>query len=142
MPNIDNDAMGDQLESKRCHPLETHYPLYPAEARRRFIQGRVSVEFTVHADGSARNPRIVYQVPEGVFDGAVRESLLRSRFPMTAPDSKPAHCAIYYNFVMEGFSSAGYPELGRFVTKTRTAAQAGDPRAELVYGMLLAACRS
>lgn len=54
MPNIDNDAMGDQLESKRCHPVETHYPLFPAEARRRFIQGRVSVEFTVHADGSAR----------------------------------------------------------------------------------------
>lgn len=137
MPAIENDAIADALEKKRCRPRSLFNPGYPDEARRKGIQGEISVEYTVHPDGSARNPRIVYEVPREVFESAVRKSVLRSRFATAPPDSKPTHCTMYYRFVESQLSAGDYPKLKDFVQKTYVSAQAGDPNAELLYGMLL-----
>lgn len=87
-------------------------------------------------DGRSRNPRIIYAVPTGEFDAAVRESLLHSEFAAPPPDSGPIQCTLYFRFKMHGDSSA-YPQLASFVRQTRTRAEGGDAGAQMLYGMLL-----
>ena len=55
-------------------------PHYPHRARRRGIEGYVTVHFLVDRDGKARELTIVDAKPEGVFDQAVRKTVPRWRF--------------------------------------------------------------
>jgi hypothetical protein len=137
MPNIEANEMADVLERTRCSPIKVFFPEYPIDAQDKGVQGGVSVEFTVRPDGSARNPRIVYQTPQGLFESTVRTSLLRSRFSTAVPDSKPIHCTIYYRFTVSSAPVSDYPKLNSLVHKTFISAEAGDPNAELLYGLLL-----
>ena len=96
------------------------------------------VEMVVVPDGSTRNPRILYAVPPGVFEPAVRTMVLHMRFKPREPRTKPAHCQLMYRFEVRQRSAADYPDLQKFVGVTHKKAEAGDIDAELVYGMLLA----
>jgi TPR repeat protein len=101
------------------------------------IQGQLYVEFSVWPDGRSRNPRIIYAVPRDTFDATARDSLLHTEFETGVPGSKPVQCNMFFRFVERGVSKEDYPRLQSFVQQTLTKAQAGDPGAQMLYGMLL-----
>lgn len=115
---------------------------YPVAARRAGIEGTVLIEFTLMPDGTPRYPRIVYAVPVGFFERVAKESLLLSRFSRAPPGSAPVQCSIAYNFLVtipshDLRSIESYErELG-ISTKLGSEAQAGDPEAQQLYGLLL-----
>lgn len=54
--------------------------LYPKEAQKTGMQGRVLAEFNITRKGKVDNVAIVQSEPEGVFDGATRSSLKEVKF--------------------------------------------------------------
>lgn len=55
-------------------------PRYPLTAMRRKLEGQVTLEFTVEADGSVSSPRVISATPPGVFDDAALVAVSRWRF--------------------------------------------------------------
>jgi protein TonB len=55
-------------------------PDYPSMARRRNINGQVTVKFLVDAQGRVQKPSIVRANPEGIFESSVLEAVTRWRF--------------------------------------------------------------
>lgn len=55
-------------------------PLYPIRAKRRRIQGFVTVAFRVTKQGRVENIEILKSEPEGVFDKSVRDCVARWQF--------------------------------------------------------------
>ncbi|WP_328987627.1 energy transducer TonB [Thiorhodovibrio winogradskyi] len=55
-------------------------PRYPANAKRRRIEGSVTVKFTVTRAGRVRNPQVVAAQPPGVFERAALAAIERWRF--------------------------------------------------------------
>jgi TonB family protein len=117
--------------------VHAYIPPYPSDARRQGIQGNVYVEFTVMPDGRSRNPRIIYAVPKDLFDATARDSLLHTEYTPAAPGSKPVQCTQFFQFKIYGETKEDYPRLQKFVHDTLANAQAGDPGAQMLYGMLL-----
>jgi len=79
-------------------------PRYPARAERKKIEGQVLAEFLVDASGRVKEEsiNIIEAHPKGVFENAVKRSLMRSRFE---PMHMHARAVVYrarkqYNFVM------------------------------------------
>jgi TonB family protein len=136
LPKIATEEGANSAERARCRPVHTYMPAYPADARWNGIQGNVYAEFSVMPDGRSRNPRIIYAVPKELFDAAARDSLLHTEFTPAAPGSKPVQCTQFFQFVLVG-TKLDYSRLEKFVQDTLTKAQAGDPGAQMLYGMLL-----
>ncbi|HEU0152663.1 MAG TPA: energy transducer TonB, partial [Arenimonas sp.] len=55
-------------------------PRYPLTAMRRKLEGQVTLEFTVQADGSVSGARVISADPPGVFDEAALVAVSRWRF--------------------------------------------------------------
>jgi uncharacterized protein len=134
MPSIEDD----EGTERQCKFVSFPRVEYPDDANRRGIQGNVAVEFTVMAEGTTRNPRILYAVPAGVFDVTARSAILHTRYPTLAAGVRPIHCRLMFRFAANGQRADDYPKLGPLVETTRKQAQSGDPAAEYLYGMLLA----
>jgi TonB family protein len=132
---IESEAAGQR--NRRCSPRKAYMDVYPAEATHKGMEGQVYVEFTLMPDGRSRMPRIIYAVPQGVFDAAARESLLRSEFEPAPASEEPIPCTLFFQFVVNGMSARDYPRLEVFVKQTLKSAEAGDPGAQMLYGMLL-----
>jgi TonB family protein len=130
----ENSGPGDRA---RCRPQHVSFPVYPPEAERQGIQGRVYVEFSVRPDGRSRNPRIIYAVPRDLFDASTRDGLLHTEFAPAAAGSKPVECTMFFQFLTHGKLSQDYPRLDRLVHDTLSKAESGDPGAQMLYGMLL-----
>lgn len=115
-------------------------PEYPSDAQQRGIQGQVYVEFLVAPDGRARMPRILYAVPPSHFESAVRDSVMRSQFLPARLNGQPVSSSFstLYNFQIQGLSIYDYSELERRVSDAKVKAEAGDPSAQMLYGMMIA----
>src|SRR6202008_948586 len=102
------------------------------------IEGSAYVEFTVMPDGRARNPRIVYSVPVDVFDSAARKVALYTEFSPASTKGVPEPCtmAMMVRYVINGTGPDGYPKLMQMVEETKTRADAGDARSQMLYGLL------
>ena len=129
----------EELEQRqRCRPVKDYMPTYPEDARREGIEGEVYVEFTLMPDGHARNSRILYAIPGEQFEKAVRATLLRADFVPGAAGGDPIQCTLFYRFTIAGANLQDYVGLKAFVAKTLAQAQDGDPKAQLIYGMMIA----
>lgn len=127
---------GDAGAVRACTARTTYQRVYPREAAEKGIEGNVFIAFTLMPDGHARLPRAILDVPQGVFGAAARKSLLHDSFARR-PGVQPIQCVVYYHFVLSGGTSASNPRVGAYVYRERRSAQAGDPSAQLIYGMLL-----
>ncbi|HEY3785033.1 MAG TPA: energy transducer TonB [Steroidobacteraceae bacterium] len=136
LPKIQDDESAEAQERQSCRTTRLHTPQFPSSAFREGVQGGVYAEYTLLADGSARNPRVIYAQPQGVFDAAVRESLLHSRFAGSA--GKPIQCTSYYDFVNAGGFDVAPRNLLAYVEKVHAQAQAGAAGSQLLYGLLIA----
>ena len=63
-------------------------PVYPPRALRMGIEGVVTVEFTITADGSVKDPVIVEANPVNIFDRAVLQAILKWKFNPDVIDGK------------------------------------------------------
>jgi hypothetical protein len=115
-------------------------PIYPAPAQQQGIQGEVYVEFIVAPDGHPRIPRILYAVPSGYFEPTVRESVMRSVYLPARINGEPISTSVsmFYLFKISDASIRDYGNLERRVHETKLKAEAGDPSAEMLYGMMIA----
>lgn len=135
MPRISDD----QGTQEQCKPRKRPPIAYPEDADSKGIQGNVYVEFAVMPDGRARNPRILYALPTGVFDDTVRTAVLQAEFTARASGEKAVHCQIMFQFRAASLQgTAGYPQLETLARRTLEKAQAGDVESQFFYGMLLA----
>lgn len=64
-------------------------PTYPAEAKRKGIEGWVDVSFLVATDGSVREVQVSKAEPQGVFDQAAMDAVKQWRFEPPLRDGKP-----------------------------------------------------
>jgi uncharacterized protein len=121
-------------------PLKPYVPGYPKDAERKGIQGETYVEFVVAPDGHPRMPRILYSLPNGYFEEFVRESVMRSTYLPARINGEPisASTSMLYNFVVNSVTIRDYGTLEARVNETKLKAEAGDPSAQMLYGMMLA----
>jgi len=127
--------LGRQGPYPPCKMVKWYAADYPIDARRRGIDGIVLVDFTVMPDGSAHFPRIIYALPEGVFESAVRDSVLRSRFGQLPANSQPIECSIPYRFELTG--SLDWSQALDYVREMQSHATPDDPRAQFAFAVLL-----
>ncbi|HEY0803216.1 MAG TPA: energy transducer TonB, partial [Steroidobacteraceae bacterium] len=115
-------------------------PEYPSDAQHKGVQGEIYAEFVVAPDGHPRMPRIVYAVPTGYFESTVRDSVLRSLFLPARIDGKPvsSSSSMLVNFKIQGVTIHEYGDLEKRVSDTKLKAEAGDPSAQMLYGMMIA----
>lgn len=124
--------------TRECRPVTVADWVYPEEARENGMEGDVFIAYTLMPDGRARMPRVILDVPAGVFGAAATKSILHDRFAARAHGSAPLQCVSFYRFMIgSGVSKFEYPGLTAYVDKARRKAQAGDPNYQLLYGMLL-----
>jgi TonB family protein len=121
-------------------PSKPYIPAYPLQAQNQGIQGEAYVEFIVAPDGHPRIPRILYALPGGFFEGAVRESVMRSVYLPARINGQPisTSVSVMYRFTVPGVSIDDYHGLERRVHDTELKAEAGDPQAQMLYGMMIA----
>ena len=104
------------------------------------VQGTLVIEFTLMPDGMPRFPRIIQAVPAGAFEGVAKTILLRSQFSRVPAGSAPVQCFMPYSFI---FNNHTQDTIGDFAAELGyrrnlpEIARAGDPYAQLVYGLLL-----
>ena len=137
LPKIFDNA--SYMDREPCHLLKGYSTDYPAEASDKGIQGQAYVELTVMPDGRARNPRVVYAVPAGYFEEAARTAILKSEFkPARAKNGfVPCTMAVMLRYQMD-YAESDYSKLEAFVGNAKKQAEAGDPRGQMLYGLLLA----
>jgi len=130
----------DYADRDPVRPLKPFIPEYPAEAQRRGIQGEVYVEFIVPPDGHPRLPRILYAIPSGQFEDAVRESVLRSTYLPARINGQPVSTTVstFYNFKIKNVNIQDYGDLASRVRATEAKAEAGDVSAQMTLGMMIA----
>jgi TonB family protein len=109
---------------------------YPAEARRNHVSGRVMVEVPIAPDGRARNPRVIYALPPGVFNDAVRWTVLNTAYEPASQNGVPVRCTLRF-FVKFSYDGTELKELKEKFDGTRQKALDGDPSAQFTYGLLL-----
>ena len=133
-------ANANYMDREPCRISKAANTFYPQDAISRGIQGNAYVEVTVMPDGHGRNPRVVYSVPAGVFEEAAREAMLKTEFTPARTRKGalvPCTMAVLMRYEMDGSSNDEYPKLEKYAKDIRTKAEAGDPHAQMVYGLLL-----
>jgi protein TonB len=68
--------------------MTTFAPPYPDEAMRKGTEGWVRFEFTVAADGSPKDIKIIESKPRRIFDRAARRAIIKWRFKPKIVDGK------------------------------------------------------
>jgi protein TonB len=79
-------------------------PPYPYRARRRNVNGTVTVKLLVRADGSVGEVEILAASPPGYFEDAVRQAVPRWRFEpgRLAGEAVPSWAVTTITFDLEG----------------------------------------
>jgi TonB family protein len=136
LPNIFDQA--SLAGYQPCHVIKgSADSYYPHDAIDRGIEGSVYIEFTVMPDGRARNPRVVYSLPLETFDSAARRLVLHTEFSPASLRGVPQTCtmAIMVRFEFT-HNDETYGNLMSYVKKTKTSADSGDARSQMLYGLL------
>lgn len=78
------NAASGPLIKLSIQPQYRHPPEYPLAARRRNIEGSVTLEFTVKPNGEvlASSIRVVDATPSGVFEQAAKRTISQWRYPI------------------------------------------------------------
>jgi uncharacterized protein len=130
------------LPDPKCQPFDT--PPLPGKLKppkvsasvmnKLKVPGLVLVEFYVAADGRSREPRILQALPRDVFDDAVMQSVITSSFTPARRQNQPVGqwTRLAYTFAQPG--SGGFQP---FVQSVKAQAEAGNPRTQYLYSLVL-----
>jgi TonB family protein len=86
-------------EAKIPRALSSSEPtadIYPASARRAFLQGRVLVEFGIGPSGRAIGARVTKEEPAGVFGRSALSIINGYRFPANTPATQKYRLSVVY----------------------------------------------
>lgn len=70
-------------------PIVKVQAAYPRRALQRGIEGYVVVEFTVTRQGTVRDPYVIEANPEGIFDQAAMDAVLKFKYKPRVVDGEP-----------------------------------------------------
>lgn len=106
-------------------PARVHVvaPEYPERARSAGVEGHVELEYSIAADGSVRDIKVLHGQPEGVFDAAAQNALMVWQFAHPPADASATRYVQNFEFTLHG--------------KAKTAENA--PHCQTVLGSLI--CR-
>ncbi|NQD35419.1 energy transducer TonB [Permianibacter sp. IMCC34836] len=68
------------MASEGLIPLSQIQPLYPRAQAAQGIEGQVTLQFLVQADGSVSDVRVVNATPRGAFEAAARQAVSKWRY--------------------------------------------------------------
>lgn len=88
-PYLGNWSAGDMAAEGDVIPIVRIEPQYPREALVEGISGWVEIEFTIEADGSVSDPRIVDANPKRMFDRNAIRAIYKWKFKPRIVDGKP-----------------------------------------------------
>ena len=134
---------GAPVDAKPCGMRSVADPdaFYPVEAKRQMIPGTVLVEATVAPDGHARNTRVWYSIPAEVFDEAGRRVAFASTYVPPKENGVAVACTIRFRLKFSdgngGGTSSATREEKNALAEIQKQAEAGDPRSQLKYALLL-----
>ena len=130
----------DYADRSPAARLKAYVPEYPMRALMSGVNGDVYVEFIIAPDGHARIPHVLFALPQGYFDESVIDSVMRSTYLPARIDERPVATSTttLYNFKVTGTTIDDYSDLAARVRETAKKAKAGDPNAQMLYGMMLA----
>ncbi|MDQ7050205.1 MAG: energy transducer TonB [Enterobacterales bacterium] len=74
-------------------PIVKVAPVYPRRALSRGIEGYVVVEFVVTSNGSVRAPKVVEAKPEGIFNQAAKNAVLKFKYKPRVVDGQATEVA-------------------------------------------------
>lgn len=95
-PAEPSDDVPAYISAKPTKPLNATYPESAIESA---VQGSVTVEFTLSADGTASNATVVNAKPSGVFDRAAMKAVLGGHYDVSAlNDRKSVRARIRLTF--------------------------------------------
>lgn len=77
------------VQDREAVPVVRVNPEYPASARRRGIEGFVTVRFTIGPSGRVTDATVIDSKPPGVFDRSVLKAIRRWRYDPKLVDGKP-----------------------------------------------------
>lgn len=77
---IGNFASIDRIEEGDIIPMVVIRPIYPRDALMKGQEGWVKVEFTITADGTVKNPRVIDSRPPRVFNREAIRAILKWKF--------------------------------------------------------------
>jgi protein TonB len=75
-------------------------PVYPHSARTSRVEGNVELQYSIGADGSVRDVRVLHAQPEGVFDAAALAALNQWRFEPSASLDANARYTQHFAFTL------------------------------------------
>jgi TonB family protein len=114
---------------------------YPQGAIQQGLSGEVIVDFIVQPDGRAHTAYTVQSTTPILFDEAARATVMNSTFkPKVANGIKvPCDMRIKVKYVMRGADpNIAVPDvIEEKLPATKAQAQAGDPRAQIIYALVL-----
>lgn len=74
-------------------PITRVQAVYPRRALQRGIQGYVLVEFTVDKTGAVRDPIVIEASPEGIFEQAALEAVVKFKYKARVINGQPTAVA-------------------------------------------------
>jgi len=74
------------ISARPTKPLDATYPQTAVESA---VQGSVTIEFTLHADGTASNATVVDAKPKVIFDRAAMKAVLSGHYDVSALNDRP-----------------------------------------------------
>lgn len=80
-------------------PITKVAAVYPRRALQRGIQGYVIVEFTVTKTGSVRDPIVIEAEPEGIFEQAALDSVVKFKYKPRVINGEPTEVSGVQNRV-------------------------------------------
>jgi len=87
--NLNASGFGLAPSDGEYLPVVKVQPIYPRRALTRGIEGYVIVEFTVTAQGSTTDVRVVESKPPGIFDRAAVRAAARFKYKPRVVDGQP-----------------------------------------------------
>jgi protein TonB len=87
-PFIETGPMGTGRSDGRAEPVSRVQPEWPRRALTQGIEGWVRVQFTIRADGTVSNARVVESQPGQLFDRSAVRAIERWRFRPRVVDGR------------------------------------------------------
>lgn len=88
-PYLGNWSAGDAAAEGDVIPIVRIEPQFPREAAINGIEGWVEIEFTIEADGTVSDPKVLNSQPRRVFDRNAIRAIYKWKFKPRIVDGKP-----------------------------------------------------
>jgi len=70
-------------------PLARVAPMYPRNAARDGVEGKVLLELIVNPDGTVREAKVIESKPRGIFDAAAKQAVMKWKFKPRVVNGQP-----------------------------------------------------